>query len=223
MKDAPGSRRPLRATRVIAATAGALCGLSGLEHGLFETLQGPVAPQSLLISAIGPAQRFWPGGTETALTVVPNIFVTGILAMLASALVILCSAAFVQRKHGALLFLLLSVAQFLVGGGFAQILLVPLVAAAASQIGRPLGWLRALLPASARQVVGCLWGWLLAGFALTFCGAIYAAILGVIPVLSGLFALEGSRMTGVLYGLGYGMLGLLALAILSGLAHDSAH
>jgi hypothetical protein len=69
----------LCATRVIAATAGVLCGISGLEHGFFEIRQGNTAPATLLISAIGSANRFWPGGTETALTVVPNYLVTGIL------------------------------------------------------------------------------------------------------------------------------------------------
>ena len=129
------SRRTVRATRVIASTAGVLCGISGLEHGFFETLQGSTAPNALLISAIGPAQRFWPGGAETALTIVPNFLVTGILAMIASLMVILWSAAFIQRKHGALIFLALSLVQFLVGGGFAQILLVPIIAAGATQIG----------------------------------------------------------------------------------------
>jgi hypothetical protein len=151
------SRRTVRATRVIASTAGVLCGISGLEHGFFETLQGSTAPNALLISAIGPAQRFWPGGAETALTIVPNFLVTGILAMIASLMVILWSAAFIQRKHGALIFLALSLVQFLVGGGFAQILLVPIIAAGATQINGSLNWVRRIFPLSVRRVLAKSW------------------------------------------------------------------
>lgn len=87
------------AIHVIASTVGILCGISGMEHGFFETLQGSVAPQTLLISAIGPVQRFWPGGTETALTIIPNFLVTGILAVLGGLAVIIWPAAFMQKKE----------------------------------------------------------------------------------------------------------------------------
>ena len=109
------------ATRTIAATIGVICGLSGLEHGFFEILQGNVAPEIHNISgrpmiyAIGDANRFWPYGFEYAYTIVPNYLVTGILAMIASLLVIVCSARYMQTKPGWLLFLLLSVLQYLTG------------------------------------------------------------------------------------------------------------
>ena len=221
MADTIDPRRKVCATRVIASTAGVLCGISGLEHGFFETLQGSTAPPALLISAIGPANRFWPGGTETALTIVPNYLVTGILAMLASLMVIIWSAAFIQRKHGALIFLLLSLMQFLVGGGFAQILLVPIIAAGASQINASLGWFRSLLPASVRRSLAKLWLWLLLAFALSFSCAIFAAIFGYIPIVSNVFSLRGSDLTSLLYALGYFMFGVLPLAFLAGFAHDS--
>ena len=60
MKDALSSPHQLRATRVIAATAGVLCGISGLEHGFFETLQGATAPGDLMID------RDWPGAAVLA-------------------------------------------------------------------------------------------------------------------------------------------------------------
>jgi len=127
-------RHKPQATRIIVSTAGVLCGLSGLEHGFFETLQGNVPPNGLLFAAIGPANRFWPGGTEYALSVIPNLLVTGILAMLASLAVIIWSAAFIHKKFGWVVFLGLSIAQFLVGGGFGQIFIVLAAAAAATQI-----------------------------------------------------------------------------------------
>jgi hypothetical protein len=203
------------ATRITVSTVGILCGVSGMEHGFFETLQGNVPPSTLLIHAIGPGQRFWPGGTETALTVVPSFLVTGLLAMLAGLLVIIWSAGFVQRKYGSLGFFLLSLFQFLVGGGFAQIFLVLLNTLAATQINRPWkGWRR--LP----RFFGKAWLPLLVVFALTLLASMFAAVFGFIPLVSSLFPMTSEELTGLLYTLGYSMLGLLPLTILAGLAHD---
>jgi hypothetical protein len=205
---------------MIVSTVGILCGISGLEHGFFETLQGNITPNGLLISAIGPANRFWPGGTETALTVIPNFLITGLLAMLASLAVIVWSAAFIHRRGGAAVFLLLSIFQFLVGGGFAQIFLVLITASAATQINHLWNGWRVLLPANVRRLLGRLWLWLLIIFALSLCSAIFAAIFGYIPVVSSLFNLGENSFTDFLYLFGYFMLGLLPLTILSGIAHD---
>jgi hypothetical protein len=48
----------------------------------------------------------------------------------------------------------------------------------------------------------------------------FAAIFGYIPVVSSLLNQSADNMTGLLYSLGYVMLGLLPLTILAGLAHD---
>ncbi len=209
------------ATRIIVSVVCIWCGISGLEHGFFETLQGNAAPEGLLISAIGPAQRFWPGGTETAFTVIPNFLVTGILAMLASLAVIVWSGWFIASKHGAVVFLLLSILQFLVGGGFAQIFLVLLVSVAATQIHTRLAWFRPLFPALFWRFLGALWLWLLLLFAFSLSGMMVAAIFGYIPLLSNLFDLGADTLPGFLTTLGYSMLGLLPLTILAGLASDA--
>lgn len=49
-----------KATRIIVSTIGILCGISGLEHWFFETLQGNTVPNALLISAIGSGNRNCP-------------------------------------------------------------------------------------------------------------------------------------------------------------------
>ncbi|HVN54914.1 MAG TPA: hypothetical protein VMT46_11340 [Anaerolineaceae bacterium] len=206
--------------RTVIAACGIICGVSGLEHGFFETLQGNVAPAGQMISAIGPAQRFWPGGIETAFTIVPNFLVTGILAMLFSLAVIVWSAGFLQRRGAALVFLLLSVAQFMVGGGFAQIFLVILAAAGATQIHGSLRWLRGL-PAGLRRAFGTLWLPGLVVFGISFAGAIWAAIFGYFPLVSDLYPLQGEALTAFLWGLADVMLVTLPLAILAALARDS--
>jgi hypothetical protein len=212
--------RRLHATRVITSTVGVLCGISGLEHGFFETLQGNTTPNSLLISAIGPANRFWPGSTETALTIIPNFFVTGILAMGASLLVILWSAAYIQKQYGSVIFFLLSAFQFLVGGGFAQIFLVLLNTVAATQINVPWKSWRVLLPGTVRRPLAKLWLVLLIAFVLTFLSAMFAAVFGYFPLIGSLFNLNSSDMTHVLFTLGYSTLGLLPVTVLTGIAHD---
>ncbi len=39
-----------KATRVLASTIGVICGISGLEHGFFEVLQGNVTSEIHMIS-----------------------------------------------------------------------------------------------------------------------------------------------------------------------------
>jgi len=214
------SWRNLNATHITVAIVGILCGISGIEHGFFETLQGNTVPNKLLISAIGPANRFWPGGTETALTIIPNFFITGLLAILAGMLVIIWSASSVQKQHGSAIFFLLSLFQFLVGGGFAQIFLVLMTTIAATQINTPWkGW-HWLLPGFLRRFLSLIWLALLIIFGLTLLSSMFAAIFGFIPMVSSLLDLKTENMTGLLYSLGYSMLILLPLTILSGLAHD---
>lgn len=210
----------LNATRVITSTVGVFCGIDGLVHGVFETLQGNTVPPALLSSAIGPANRFWPGGNLHALTIIPNFFITGILAILASLMVIIWSTAFIHRKHGATIFLLLSLLQFLVGGGFGQIFLVLLAAAAASQINAPLHWWRAHLSAQMQHFLAKLWLWLLIGFVLTYSSAMFAGIFGYLPVLGDASNLGAENITNFLYMLGYTALGLLLLTFVAGFAQD---
>jgi hypothetical protein len=42
-----------KATRAVALVLGVTAGLLGLEHGYFETRQGNLVPDSVVISAIG--------------------------------------------------------------------------------------------------------------------------------------------------------------------------
>ena len=108
----------------------------GLEHGIFEFLQGNVVPTGLLIGAIGaPCQmeKAW-NGCEPALTVIPNMRITGILAIIASLLVMAWSVLFIHRKNGALILGLLSLLLIPVGGGFVPPLYGIIAAVSAGRI-----------------------------------------------------------------------------------------
>ena len=149
------------ATRATASTVGVLTGLLGIEHGYFETLQGNIAPSSIMIHAIGPPcqpDKVW-HGCEPAMTLIPNFFVTGVLAIIVGLMVILWSAAFVQRKNGGEVMILLSIALLLVGGGLAPIPLGIIAGATATRINAPLTWWRAHLSVNARRLPAKVWPW----------------------------------------------------------------
>jgi hypothetical protein len=204
------------ATRVVASTFGVLVGLAGIEHGYFELLQGHVRPDGLMIEAIGPAQRFWEYGIELALTIVPSFLVTGILAMVFGLLVAIWSAAFVHRKYGGWVLLLLSITLFLVGGGFGPIFLALLASATATRIDKPLTWWRAHLPVSVRGFLAKLWPWCLVASVLLFVITVEMAIFGY-PLLW----FFGSDTTyAIQSALAYIMLGLMVLSVPVAFAHD---
>jgi len=172
-------RHNTNATRVVASTFGVLVGLAGIEHGCFEALQGNVATDGIIINAIGPAQRMWAGASERALTIIPNLLLTGILAIIFGVSVIIWAALFVQRKHGALILFSLSIILFLVGGGLAPIILTLLAAATATRIGKQLAWWHAHLSSGAGQILARLWPWSVYAFVLVFWGTVAVQIFGL--------------------------------------------
>jgi hypothetical protein len=166
------------ATRLVASSIGVVAGLAGMEHGFFEMLQGNLVPSDKVINAIGPVQRFWEHGTEPAFTVIPNFFVTGILAMLVGLFVIIWAAVYIDRKHGAWVLALLSIMMFLVGGGFAPPVCAILAIVAATGINRPLVWWRRHLPVGLRDFLARLWKWSLIAFVVLALFAVEIAIFG---------------------------------------------
>src|SRR3990172_7882550 len=101
-----------KATRIVAASLGIVAGIAGLEHGYFEILQGNARPASLMFASWGPPcvpEEAW-HACEPAMTVVPNLLIAGILTVVLGVLTMIWSAAFVQRKHGGWVLILLSIA-----------------------------------------------------------------------------------------------------------------
>ena len=127
-----------------------LFGWQELNNGVFEMLQGNVSPSDIMIEAIGPMQRFLEFGTERILTVIPNFFVTSILAIIVGMLVTVWAAAFIDRKYGATVLLFLSIMLWLVGGGMAPIFMSVVTCETATRINKPLKWWRAHLSVNSR-------------------------------------------------------------------------
>lgn len=74
---------------------------------------------------------------EPAMTIVPSILVTGILAILFSLIFLVWATMFVQRKNGGLVLILLSIVMLLVGGGFGPPILGIIIGAAGTRINTP--------------------------------------------------------------------------------------
>jgi len=143
----------------IARTIGVLAGLAGAVHGVGEALQGSVAPAGLVINswAEGPIALYM--GGEPAMTVVPNLLVTGVLTIIASLSLTAWSALFTHRNHSGKIMLSLSTLMLLVGGGFGPPAMGLMAGAAATRIKSPLTWWRRRLSSKIRGFLAGQWPW----------------------------------------------------------------
>jgi hypothetical protein len=158
MTKESASFQNLNATRIIVTTIGVFSGLfSGMNHGLFEILQGNKPTDGLFILAIGEAQRLWPRGGELAFTLIPNFLITGIVSMIVGAAMVIWSIWFLPTKHGRTVFLGLFILSFLVGGGIGQAFLLIPAWAFATRMGKPLTWWRKVLPRRTWSFLSRLW------------------------------------------------------------------
>jgi hypothetical protein len=128
-----------KATRTVATFFGVIAGIAGMEHSIFEVLQGNSRPESLMIASMGPPcvpEKVW-NACEPAMTVIPNFLITGILAIIVGLAVVVWSAAFLQRKDGGAVLILLSIALLLVGGGIFPPLIGMVGGVAGTKINAP--------------------------------------------------------------------------------------
>ena len=206
-----------RATIANVATLGTIFGLSGMNHGFFEALQGSIPTGGLFISAIGEAQRMWPHGAESAFTLIPNFLLTGIAAMIVGLVVVAWSLGGVHRKSGPTVFLLLFILLLVVGGGVAQLLFFPFLWLVATRINQPLTWWRRSLSVKAQARLAKCWPLSLVITGVLFVIALVIATTGFVPGVGN----PDSVLAVMLACLGAAVV-LLPVAFISGFAHDIA-
>ncbi len=205
-----------RATRTIVSTMGVILAIAGIVHGVFEVFQGNTPTGGLIIQAIGDSQQMWSYGTEEAFTIVPNFLVTGILAVVVAVAVLIWSVGFVQRRHGAWVFLLLFLLLFLVGGGIAQVVLFLPAWAAATRINRPLAGWRKILPESFRRILAPLWPVALGVGTVSFLIGLSISITGYVPGVS-----DPEQILSICWAFVFGGgLGMLLISMVAGFAYD---
>lgn len=197
------------ATSITVSTMGVIAALAGLEHGIGEMLQGNVAPAGLVIKSWPDSAFFdiWAG--EPAMTVVPNLRVSGLLTILVALIFLAWVTLFIQWKHGGLVLMLLSVVWLLVGGGFGPPLLGLILGAVATRIHAPAtkGNARGLW-----RILGQMWGWSLAA-----CVIAWLMVFPGAGILTTSFGVSDPNLAPALIFIAFG---LLLLTILLAFVHD---
>ena len=206
-----------KATKIIVATLGSIFGLSGMSHGFFEILQGNTPTGGMFIAAIGEAQKMWLHGDEYAFSLIPNVLITGIAAVLVSLTIVVWSIGFTHKKRGPTILFLLFVLLLLTGGGVAQIIFFPFICLVSTRILKPLKWWRKVLPARIHKPLRKLWPWCLAIVSSLFVFALQIAITGFVPGMSD----PGKILSFTMLCLGLAAI-LLPLTFISGFAQDIA-
>lgn len=206
------------ATRAVASVLGVLLGISSIDHGLLEMLQGNRPTPGFLVKALGPGHSWaaWTQGSEPAFTLVHNFLLTGVLATSAGLLLIVWSLRFIRGRGGAMPFLLFSAASFLVGGGLAQFLPAILAWAAATRVRASLAFWRRLMMPALRRALGSLWRWALVAEAVLFLTALEISSVGYFPGLSA----ERQILVRVLWRLALAIILAILLSIVSAFASD---
>ena len=188
-----------RTTRGIATVMGAYAGLLGAVHGIFEALQGSIAPSGIGISAIGaPCQR----------EAVWHACLPAMTIAVATAIVV-WAAVFVSRKRGGAILILLSILMLLVGGGIIPPLLGIIGGIAGTRITAPLTFVRTHFSDRTSRVLARLWPWNLIVFLVWSLGG------WVLGYVSNELMMRLSVVSLLVFDLG-----LPVLIIFSGLARD---
>ena len=208
-----------RATKAITSTNGVILGISGVDHGIFEILQGNQLTESLVVNAIGPNQIMWEHGGEGAFTILPTFLLTGILAILVGIAMIVWSVWYIDHKRGPLVFFMLNALLFLFGGGIAApVLIYPAAGIAATLIHKPLtGWQK-ILPKRIRPVLAKLWPYTLTIGVISMLVGLYIAIAGNIP---GVSVIDPDRILTIDLTIVFGGgLGMFLVSFVCGFADD---
>jgi len=193
---------------------GTLMGLAGIEHGIGEILQGNVAPTGIMILSWPDSGFFSSVSGEPALTVIPDLFITGILAILFSTAFIVCALFFAERKGSSTALILLSIAMLLAGSGIIPPILAFSIGLLATRLNKSSIKESAYTqPSVLRRLLGTDWPWI-------FIIAITAWLM-LFPGVNILGYFFGGDSEPLTYTIILTALAFLGLTIFSGLAHDS--
>jgi hypothetical protein len=201
------------ATGVVVALLGAFVAVAGFEHGIGEVLQGNVAPSGIAIQSWPDSAFFRVVNGEPAMTVVPDLLATGILAIVVSLAFLIWAVGFAQRRYGGAVIILLSVVMLLVGGGFAPPLLGIIIGVAATRIDAPLTWWRTHLSAGQRRFLAGAWLYFIVA-----CLVAWLMLFPGLPMLGYFLGAGSGAVVGVVF---FAALGFMLLTLLSGFARDA--
>jgi hypothetical protein len=195
------------ASRILISTFGALVGLVGIEHGTGEVFQGSAAPGGVFFPSWPDAAFFRSLNGEPAISLIPNLLITGILAICFSLMFAVWSIGFVDRKHSSLILTALSIAMLLTGGGVFPPVFGILISFAASRIPST-PWKRSVhAPGGVRSILAKLWPWFFGASLIS-----WLSMMPGIPVLDYFFGMHNPALIFILLAC---MFGFLILAWIS--------
>jgi len=195
--------------RTVVGAFGVIVAVAGVEHGIGEILEGPVAPSSIVIESWPDTRAFAILNGEPAMTIIPNLLVSGVVTITLSMIFAIWAVGYAHRPRGGFVLVGLSVALLLVGGGFAPPLIGVILGLAATRIGA-----RASTPGPTVRRFADVWRWAL--------GAGVVGYLGLFPgmVLAyAVFGVESEALVGLLALLAFGG---LFVSLVAARAHDRA-
>ena len=201
------------ATQVTVSTFGVIMGLAGIEHGIGEVLQGNRAPSGIMFPSWPDSAFFRSVNGEPAMTIIPNLLVTGILAIILSLMYLVWATKFVQRKNSGLVLMLLSIVMLLVGGGIFPPVIGIFIGALGTRISTPSIGRRTRPAVRLRHFFGTMWPW---SFVVCLIG--WLSLFPGMNILGYFFGVNDPNLTVILI---FFALGSLLLTIFTGLTHDS--
>jgi hypothetical protein len=128
------------ATRATISIFGVIAGLAGIEHGVGEILQGNTRPEGITFESWPDSAAFDVFSGEPAMSLVPNLVVSGVLSALVSVALIVWATRYIERPRGGLVLIAISLVLLLVGGGFGPPLLGSILGVTAMRMGAPPRW-----------------------------------------------------------------------------------
>jgi hypothetical protein len=193
---------------------GGVVALAGVEHGVGEMLQGGVAPEQVMILSWPESDAFMLLGGEPAMTVVPDLFITGIFAIIASLVFFGWATLFIHRRHAGVVLMALSVVLLLVGAGIAPPVIGLALGFTATRIHTLVTWWRTRPAGRIPRMLANAWPWVLAIDVLAF--------LGLFPgvVLVGATLGSGAVPEAMAYALMVTAFVFLPLSVVAALAAD---
>jgi uncharacterized membrane protein len=188
-------------------------GLAGIEHGIGEIVQGNVPAGGLMFPSWPDAAFFRVVSGEPAMSIIPHMLTTGVLALFFSAAYVICAIGFPHKKKGSLAMMVLAVGMLLFGGGLFPPVLAFLMGFAAMRIRAPKKWWANKAPAGLRRFFARAWDGI-----FTLCALAWLALFPGLNLLDYSLDVKNEALTITIILLA---LVTLALTIISAHAHDA--
>src|SRR5271157_2569985 len=126
--------------RAMVLVFGVIAGLSNMAYAIAEILEGHARPAAAFFALNG----------QPAITVLPDMLLTGVIGLCLSLAFTLCAVFFTKRWQGGLAMLLIACLQIPFGAGLVRLVQAMIYGLIGTRIGRPLRFWNAILPRRSR-------------------------------------------------------------------------